>query len=439
MKLSQNVVNWLHLVVQAHYEHTDVTYAHVYQYLAVFLEQGFKVRTSVYTSSAGSLQLLLNLHGGVGGATVNVYLPLNYPFALGLSLELDGAPVVYVVVPAGMRIRPSNNVDGQGRFYHPFLAQWHQQRGAGSEFTLVELVRIVKSTLEKAPVVEPLRQTTGPPLPEKPGFTLPRAPPKVPQVAPQVASHVAPQAGQVGAGQAGAGQAEAGQPGVPAKYLSPLPLPTETPLPQPRPYPKSPSPPQANPVSQIEDLMDKVSIEGPQSVDEGILQSISALIDRIIAERVATYAPVAELGQKVDTLHSHLQHVLTQAQANSAHLQSHIDYVEERLAQLTRLTGDLLAMDQESDDSYVSTGAGTIAVDELVVADLQLVHQLYDVCAEISSYKDAILAVCGVDGREIISNDNLGACVKEVRGMARALFWQECLRLEIGHAMLLEG
>lgn len=82
--------------------------------------------TQQLTSSAyenGSSNLLLNLSGTLPvtfrGATygfpVAVWVPYAYP---------REPPIVYIKPDKDMLVRPGQYVSGDGRVYHPYLAQW---------------------------------------------------------------------------------------------------------------------------------------------------------------------------------------------------------------------------------------------------------------------------------------------------------------------------
>ena len=129
--IPQLVSNWLFNVIQPLYDNKQIVYTHVYQFLQVHLKKNlnFKVRTRVYTSGgSGQSNLLINLFGTIAinneiSVPVEIWIPTSYPFVDQVG---NGTPLVYIVPDHNRNwyLRPSNNVDTQGMFYHPYMSSW---------------------------------------------------------------------------------------------------------------------------------------------------------------------------------------------------------------------------------------------------------------------------------------------------------------------------
>lgn len=535
-KLSKEVINWLYSVLQPQYLHKEAAYTDIYRFLAAYLPQSFKIRTAVFTSPSGAASLLINLHGTLaceqGSVPLQIWIPLNYPFADDHipQTEPNGVPMVYVVPPLELAIRPGNNVDTQGRFYHPFLLLWHRDFAPGRQlpatYDLLLLMTCLKSTFD---TTYPLRRppvTTGPALPEKPLLmppqltgtppAQPNGPPPLPaQLTGSFAQPISAQlTGQPRRDTSGPPLPEKpGSNSVPLRYRGPPPLPSQTqsiyqspPLGSPeRGSPqirnlqlhgtpqhlsndegaRSPmhpklgiplstsrghshtnsyatpygSPPvqaperiqsrlnEAKGVPEIEDLMDKVTLDGPQEVNRSVLEKVSQQINAFLAPENPDSANhhvsfVNENTAKINALHSQLSHHVTQAKANSENLQNHITYLNGQVEAIRSLNSNLVKLEEKNAQStsevHMNNETGhRILLDEIVTPDLALVNQLYETSAEIKAYKDAIRLVGGSykSEREIINDDNLEACTKAVRSLAREAFWLEAMRNEIGKTM----
>lgn len=454
-KVPTKVVNWLYSVLQPQYLHKEVAYTHIYQFLAVYLTQGFRIRTAVYTSSDGKSQLVINLHGLLAAGPVSVplsiWIPLNYPFSEeNRGTDANGVPVVYVVPEAGTVIRPGNNVDTQGRFYHPYLAQWHNEyrNGSSSEFSLLLLLNCVRQTFEMGSPIAP--ESTGPALPPKPG---------------RYSNPISPQL--TGLRRETTGPPVPDRPGeIPLKYRNPPPLPNlqqipvqstgslqiTTPYYQPHSQPSTTaaSPQRTTPqlqqkVAEIEDLMDQVTLDGPMSDDrKSVLERISDQINAFLGSEESangTLNYINETSTKLTSLHQQLSHHNKQAQANSDNLGNHINYLLGQLEALKTLNNDMGQLDKVNsltvNEVHTSLAGDKMALDDIVTPDLTLVHQLYDVSSEIKAYKDAIRLVGGnfrSEG-ELVNDDNLDSCIKAVRGLARDVFWLEVTKAEIAKTM----
>ncbi|KAG7665303.1 STP22 [[Candida] subhashii] len=193
--LSEQVSNWLFNVIQPQYIYKQIVYGHVYQFLQFHLKKNlnFKIRTKVYTSSeTGQSDLLINLFGTIKindeiSVPIEIWIPLTYPF---IDNPVDkGVPRVFIIPDHSKNwyLKPGNQVDSQGRFYHPYLSAWYRECMANNQdslrrFNLLELINITYQTVIAEPpicsqlpaMVSP--NLTGSQLP--PNLTGPQLPPK---------------------------------------------------------------------------------------------------------------------------------------------------------------------------------------------------------------------------------------------------------------------
>lgn len=200
---------------------------------------------------------------------------------------------------------------------------------------------------------------------------------------------------------------------------------------------------------EVEDLMDKISTEHSDgNVPRQVLEQIAQQINAVLADPTGVNHLVQEingLSHKVEVLHSQLLHHNMQAEANSKNLEGHVSYLRTQIQAITdlnRTLGELDVVNTEDPDRITTSLDPKVSVplEELVSADLALVHQLYNVCADIKAHKDTINLVAGNfrSEAELISDSNMDACIKAVRNLAREAFWLEIERAEIGKAMGLQ-
>lgn len=510
--IPKKVANWLHSVIQPQYIHKELVFGDVYRFLSVYLSQGFKIRTAVYTSTQGTSNLLVNLYGSLNckdrDVPLNIWVPLNYPFADNTASEPNGVPIVYVVATPDKLIRPGNNVDLQGRFYHPYLSLWHLENvpgGANSEYNLLNLMSclIVTFTKEsplglapvatgpqlppKPPALSPKnsgllrRETTGPPLPNKPGshvndnvplkYRSPLPIPRqttgnvgdysnlrmedaVPGFTPtqQIPFRLESRGGPIRP------ESQTGQFQSESRVSSPSSGPNSPPhsfvnysVESPgrgRPT-RSPTPKIQKPtgVTEIEDLMDKVTLDGGATpIPRETLEHISAHINRFLSEDTSDnvnsiVGKINENSSRIQALYSQLEHHNKQAAANKDNLDKHIKYLLDQLEGIQALNSELAALDKMNnssvDDIYITSTGQKMKLDEIITPDLKLVHQIYDVTADIKACKDALRLLDGGlrGGEEIINDGNLDACVKAARGLGRELFWLEVTKQHIAKTM----
>ncbi|KAI5957554.1 STP22 [Candida theae] len=490
--LSQSVSNWIFNVIQPSYLNKQLVYTHVYQFLQQHLKRNlnFRIRTQVHTSEeTGQSELLINLFGTINvndvvGIPIEIWLPFTYPFS---DYDRNGAPLVYIVPnhAKSWYLTPTNNVDSQGKFYHPYLASWHRDFNETSGdisniYNLIKLVNIIyQSVRYEVPIIlqptvlpsnappkpakisseenalsttsqthsfqsSPSRsgvvssQSTGPPA-------LPAKPPKV--LSPQQTSSNA----------------------IPEKYQRPLPLPQESQFPA-----LSAPPPMSAPVTpqhtqfSTEDGAltpqdDKHSHKKPstpthkQETSEAIdlVDSIAELsvvdnerrvaLEKISQEFNSYFAQdpihnhtrsVNQNIQRTNALYAQLSRHNQQASENLKNLDDHINHMSTRLSSLTHLNQELTVLHQlnnQSQDKVILNNSFELPLDELIIPDSPLVKQLYEVVSEIKATKDTINLISGnFHGcKELISDKNLDACVKTLRNLGRELFWLELTKNEI--------
>ncbi|EER32391.1 predicted protein [Candida tropicalis MYA-3404] len=505
--IPQSVSNWLFNVIQPLYDNKQIVYTHVYQFLQVHLKKNlnFKVRTRVYTSSgSGQSNLLINLFGTIAinneiSVPVEIWVPTSYPF---VDQAGNGTPLVYIVPDHNRNwyLRPSNNVDTQGMFYHPYMSSWYKEckkvnQSSLNRYNLVELLNVVyQSVTTNCPIVseQPIPSNL-PPKPAKIAINSPDATPApiLPSVPTQ--SPVSMSFSGENQNQPGRLQPETTGPPLPAKppklqsppsqnysntplkYQSPLPLPdernnmqipfsypvdrTSSPL-HPTGFDKPPSRTEdkcdvilqnrstVSPSTTIQapvDLMDNENsvtstgnLQRKQMLDQLAININKCLVDDEINQDIRG---TNENIMKIEALYNQLDHHLQQAQGNSRNLDDHINYLSTQLTNLTNLNRDLSQLDEKNshDKSNVSINPlTTISLDDLIIPDSPLTKQLYEITSEIKAIKDTINLITGSfhNQQETINDDRFDTCVKMVRNMGRDLFWLELTKEEISKKIM---
>ncbi|KAF2740197.1 UEV-domain-containing protein, partial [Polyplosphaeria fusca] len=165
----EKVLNWLYSVLPSEYADVNRTYHDVAESLSHY--PSLSPRTEVYTYDNGASVLLLLLSGTLPvtfrGATygfpVAIWVPHAYP---------REAPVVYVTPSQDMIVRPGQHVGGDGRVYHPYLAQWGKY---WDKSTIFDFVAVLRGVFAKEPPVRSkqqqynaLSQQAPPPVPPPP-------------------------------------------------------------------------------------------------------------------------------------------------------------------------------------------------------------------------------------------------------------------------------
>lgn len=192
------------------------------------------------------------------------------------------------------------------------------------------------------------------------------------------------------------------------------------------------------------DLMDEnVPSTIPQTLHRELLEQLSTKINEYLQKDDNNLIQeVNENSVKFGALYNQLNHHYSQAIANSRHLDDHMNYLSQQLLQITKLNQDLVALDQLNNsqlDKVYTSATTSIALDDLIIPDLPLVKQLYDVVLEIKAIKDTISLIGGgFDTQsELINDSNMDMCVKTVRNLGRELFWLELTKNEIANLMTL--
>lgn len=167
-----------------------------------------------------------------------------------------------------------------------------------------------------------------------------------------------------------------------------------------------------------------------------ILENIS----KFVSSEATDFSLVTSNKQKIEALYQQLSYHHKQAVANSANLESHVNYVSQQKASITQLNQELASLEEsnilESKLVYTSKN-NSIPLDELITPDLALVNQLYEVVSEIKATKDTIDLIGGnfrSEG-ELIKDSNMETAVRTVRTLGREMFWLELMKNEIAGIM----
>ncbi|KAF2470231.1 UEV-domain-containing protein [Lindgomyces ingoldianus] len=163
--VTEKVLNWLYSVLPSEYSDVNRTYNDVADTLSNY--PSLSPRTEVYTYENGASALLLLLSGTLPvtfrGATygfpVAIWVPHAYP---------RESPIVYVKPSQDMLVRPGQHVSGDGRIYHPYLAQWGKY---WDKSTIFDFLAVLRGVFAKEPPVRSKQQY---------GAPTPQAPPPVP-------------------------------------------------------------------------------------------------------------------------------------------------------------------------------------------------------------------------------------------------------------------
>lgn len=489
--LPQLVSNWLFNVIQPLYLYKQLVYTHVYQFLQQHLKKNlnFRIRTQVHTSEeTGQSELLINIFGiividGNIGVPIEIWLPFTYPFS---NYDRKGAPLVYVV-PDHIKnwyLKPTNNVDPQGKFYHPYLSSWYREFVEGNGdisniYNLLELVNVIYQSVRlEVPIVlqAPVPSTNAPLKPAKitaePSLPSMRQQTPLHQSSPSRSAVVSPQS--TGRPPLPVKPPKVVSPqhtqsnDIPEKYRRPLPLPQESPSPalsNPNVVPASPqytqqyagqynSPrsqervqprnePAHQPPKQIQleptDLVDSISqLSVVDNERRAALEKLSQEFNNFFSQDPIHHhiQYINENIQKTNSLFTQLTRHNQQALENSRNLDDHINHVSARLSNLTNLNQELTILHQlndQSKDKVILNNSFKLPLDELIIPDLPLVKQLYEVVLEIKATKDTINLISGnFHGcKELVNDKNLDACVKMLRNLGRELFWLELTKNEI--------
>ncbi|KAH7067980.1 ESCRT-I component [Paraphoma chrysanthemicola] len=233
----EKVLNWLYSVLTSEYKDVNRTYHDAAEALSHY--PSLSTRTEVYTYENGTSALLLLLSGTLPvtfrGATygfpVAIWVPYAYP---------REPPIVYITPSQDMVVRPGQHVSGDGRVYHPYLAQWGQY---WDKSTLFDFLAVLRGVFAKEPPVRS-RQPQQQPAPAQ------QAPPPVPPTpAEWRRSTQAPGSASASPGPARQGPAPPPRPPKPGEQSPQTPQPARDRYSQPPPLPPHP-PQQPRPQSQ---------------------------------------------------------------------------------------------------------------------------------------------------------------------------------------------
>lgn len=485
-ELPSSVANWLYNVLQPQYTNKQIAYTHVYQFLQIYLNKGFKIRTSVYTSgNTGHSNLLINLFGSIEvnqnlSVPVTIWIPLNYPYNISEHTSDDiGVPMVYIT-PDNSRnwfIKPGNHIDTQGKFYHPYLSSWfHEYNCQPSKYNLLQLVSTLhNSFLKDVPIFyQESLSYISPVHTGLDNYKIPEKPAKIPINSPlpvPLSNNSNTELSDVSRH-----NTEPALSRIPLKYQSPLPLPNEKVVEnsqREREIPVSAgneiiNSRQSNVLNQAQnyavhpdnltkqhryqtakettiDLMDNDDRTVKKNLTNQTYQEALEVLSRKINEKLLETSKdninnilpeVNTNTKKINALYQQLSHHNQQACANSENLDNHISYLSNQLSSLTSLNNELIQLDglNSQQKNMVSTNnKSKFELDNLVIPDLALVNQLYNIVSEIKATKDTICLIGGnfQSESEIINDSRMDACVKAVRGLGRELFWLEVMKREI--------
>ncbi|KAF2203234.1 UEV-domain-containing protein [Delitschia confertaspora ATCC 74209] len=160
--IPEKVLNWLYSVLPGEYADVNRTYHDVTEALSNYLS--LSPRTEVYTYENGASALLLVLSGTLPvvfrGATygfpVAIWVPHAYP---------REPPIIYVTPSPDMLVRPGQHVSGDGRVYHPYLAQWGKY---WDKSTIFDFLAVLRGVFAKEPPVRSKQQPNAPSQPAPP-------------------------------------------------------------------------------------------------------------------------------------------------------------------------------------------------------------------------------------------------------------------------------
>ncbi|KAL2436241.1 hypothetical protein ABEF95_006559 [Exophiala dermatitidis] len=143
----QKTLTWLYDVLKHEYRDPNRAYSDLAHVLA--RHPGLAPRTDVYTFENGASALLVHFKGTIPvtfrGNTyrfpISLWIPYAYPYE---------PPICYVTPTEEMMIRPGQHVGGDGKIYHPYLAQW---RETWERSNIVDFLSILSDVFAKEPPV----------------------------------------------------------------------------------------------------------------------------------------------------------------------------------------------------------------------------------------------------------------------------------------------
>ncbi|EGV60318.1 UEV-domain-containing protein [Yamadazyma tenuis ATCC 10573] len=477
-QLPQQLINWLQSVLQPQYQNKQTTYTHIIQFLQLYFETGFRIRTRVYTAEkTGSSNLLINLFGKINGyIPIEIWIPLSYPFnATSAPDEASGGiPIVYAVPnnADGVFLKPGNFIDSQGKFYHPFLSQWFNQCKQEDvnilrTYNLVNLVRLLNDAFLIEPPIYRSNSPDAPQLPPKPPSTkilvssssqtngrnnpeLIRSPHFPSSIRSDTTGIMKNDTGNVS--------------NIPMRYQAPLPIPPQqlsdrvpkeetldtniSSRIQPKfVYPTLQTQNHSQSITELleTDLMDRD--DRSQKVPDSKSHSLTRLSDKI-NRCLCELPPYSQdrvnkmngQASKVSKLGEQLSYQNQQALANKNNLESHLSYLLHQLTSIKNLNNRLQQAidDNIKDHSNVHFGFDQkMSLDEVVISDSVLTNQLYEISSEIKANNDCMSLIGGSfdNENELIDDASFDTCVKTVRGIGRDIFWLKLIKHDITNKM----
>ncbi|KAF2030382.1 UEV-domain-containing protein [Setomelanomma holmii] len=152
----EKVLNWLYSVLTSEYKDVNRTYHDAAEALS-----HYPSLSTPYENGTSALLLLLSgtipvtFRGATYGIPVAIWVPYAYP---------REPPIVYITPSQDMVVRPGQHVSGDGRVYHPYLAQWAQY---WDKSTLFDFLAVLRGVFAKEPPVRS-RQPQAPAQPAPP-------------------------------------------------------------------------------------------------------------------------------------------------------------------------------------------------------------------------------------------------------------------------------
>lgn len=476
------VAKWLYNVIEPQYTNKQITYTHLYHFLEVHFNKNyrFRIKTSIFTSGlTGKSSLLINLDGSIPTENdtevpVVIWVPHNYPYSSEITLEDDmGVPIVFVKndISKGLYVRPGNHIDSQGKFYHPYLTSWGRDYLTNASFyNLLKLVDIMKASFQKECPI--LRYTSGESVSricDDKFFNIPKKPAKIPLMGHENISDK-PMIN------ANSPKAEPTTSriidNIPEKYKAPPPLPGNT--------SESVDPEGSSHDSIVEgsklytdqgsslaaigldtqgighttnqvhdiDLLDEPTAELANKVDstlnvisDAVVEGLNELMykgNNLINTKLLQLNADTS---KIDSLYKQLSFHNHQAKANDENLNKHITYLKNQISRITLFNQNLenlKPLNLKSDSQVFLSTDNALDLENIIIADLPLVNQVYELSGEIRAIRDSLDLLSGKfqGENEVINDLTLNQCVKLARNLGRELFWLQMLKNDIAYNRL---
>lgn len=171
-ELPLELLQWLYKVLLNEYHDLKKTYQDVC--LVLLNYKSIKPRTRVFTDEFGRPNLLLNLYGSLKIANLDIPLDIWFPFNYPAS-----PPFIYILSSERFVIKPTNHVQQDGLFFHPYLYNWTQLQN--EELRILSLMKLLTDLLNIDPpcIMKPTRPST------RQDSGVPQLPPKPSPISPQ--------------------------------------------------------------------------------------------------------------------------------------------------------------------------------------------------------------------------------------------------------------